>query len=156
MIARTSALPPESPGGGWQLYAEANPFVRHIGPIWQSTLDGRHEYAFRVEQVHSNLYGIVHGGMIAAFVDHTLGQTAFESFGRRPTVTVHSDVSFISPARLGDFVCCRVAVTRKTQSLIFLRGELSVDTRCVAKANGIWKVLGARSGETFQAAGSNL
>ena len=124
---------------GWTLYSDPNPFILVIGPIWQRIGEGHYEYAFKVAQSHGNLYGFVHGGMIAAFADHVMGHVAFLINNEQPVATIHLDVSYLSPAKLDDLVQCRVEVVRKTRSLTFLRGDIVVDANCIATANAIWK-----------------
>jgi uncharacterized protein (TIGR00369 family) len=128
---------------GWEPYTENNPFMRQIGPLWQRIVDHQFEYAFRVDHIHCNLLDVIHGGMISAFADHALGHVAWHVNGNQPIVTVHLDVNFIAAARLGDFVECRTEVVRKTRSLCFMRGSIMVDSRCIATASGVWKIIGA-------------
>ena len=126
---------------GWEEYTEDNQFMQHIGPLWQRFVDGKPEYAFRVSKTQSSLLGVLHGGMICAYADHALGHVVFHLNGKKPVVTIHLDVNFISPARPGDVVRCRSEVVRKTRSLCFMRGTIMAKERCVATANGVFKTM---------------
>jgi acyl-coenzyme A thioesterase PaaI-like protein len=129
---------------GWTRYDEPNAFMLHNGPLWGRIVDGRREYAFRGGDIHGNLNGVVHGGMITTFADHALGHACWMDNGGKGAVTAHLAVSFVSAARLGELVTCRVEIVRKTSALYFPRGDLMVGERVVATATGVWKIIGAR------------
>ncbi len=40
----------------------------------------------------------------------------------------------------------RAEIVRKTRSLVFIRGQLTVGARVVLAADGIWKILSPRGG----------
>jgi hypothetical protein len=50
-------------------------------------------------------------------------------------------MQFVTAADLGAFVELRPEVVRKTASLVFMRGDLTVGSRVVATATGICKIL---------------
>ena len=81
---------------GWHL-VEDEGFMATVGPIYAR--DGI--YAFRAEQKHANLVGVVHGGMLMSFADDVLGMTVWEAAGRKPCTTVQLNHQFIAPARIG-------------------------------------------------------
>ena len=126
---------------GW----EADPdegFIGLIGPLWRRSGGESRAYAFLAESKHLNRRGVVHGGMLTAFADQTLGLTAWDANERRPQATVQLDVHFVDAVRAGDFVEARCKVVRRTRSLLFMSATLVVGSRVVATANGIWKTLG--------------
>jgi acyl-coenzyme A thioesterase PaaI-like protein len=138
----TDAEPTDIPG--WDPCShENNAFILHVGTIWQRTTEGVREYAFRVGKVHCNQNDSAHGGMIATFADFALGHAALLSNERRAIATVHLAINFVGGARLNDVIQCRVDLIRKTRSLFFMRGDLAVDTRRIATADGLWKIMGA-------------
>ena len=129
---------------GWTLYEEAgNPFMLHIGPVWDRVVDGRREYAFLPEAVHCNLNDVVHGGMLTAFADHALGHPCWVDNGGGGAVTAHLGVNFLAAARKGELVTCRTEIVRKTRALYFPRGDIMQGGRCVATASGVWKIVAA-------------
>lgn len=138
-----SAPAPFDPAAeGWTTKPEAG-LVGLLGPFWTKLEGERRLYGFLAEARHLNQSGLVHGGMLTAFADQTLGLTAFRANGGRRQVTVQLDTHFLSAAKEGEFVVAHAEVVRLTRSLIFLRCELKVGERVVATASGVWKVLGA-------------
>lgn len=112
------------------------------GPFWTRCEGERRAYAFIAEQRHTNAHGIVHGGMLMTLADTTLGLNVWEEASRKPSVTVQLDVQFLAAVKPGDFVEARAEILRRTRSVIFVRGMVSVGDRVVAAANGVWKLLG--------------
>lgn len=122
---------------GWHL-DPTGAFLTMVGPIWRRVADGETCYGFVAETKHSNQRGIVHGGMIMTFADYGVGMAAATP-GEAFPVTVQIDVQFVSAAEIGDFVVSRNQLIRKTSSLLFVRGELTVGPRVIASVTGIWK-----------------
>jgi uncharacterized protein (TIGR00369 family) len=105
-------------------------------------VDGKRLHGLLVEEKHSNIHGIVHGGMISTFLDQTLGHTVWEASDRGPNVTIQLNVHFISGAKQGDFLIAEGEVMRVTRSIVFVRGRLTAGDRLIAHADGVWKRLG--------------
>ena len=126
---------------GWETYA-AEGFVSLVGPFWMKKTGEGYRYGFIAEPKHHNRRGVVQGGMIMTFADRSLGMTAWYANGKIPQATVHLDVHFIDAVQIGEFVEAKCRVVRRTRSLIFMSGEITVGERVVATANGVWKTLG--------------
>lgn len=128
---------------GW--YQETVPtFLTLVGPVWRKDGDSGTSYGLLAEPKHANHRGIVHGGMIMTLADYAVGMAGALATGNIAQVTIQIDVQFVSAAEIGDFIVSRSEVVRRTSSLLFLRGELSVGSRPVATANGIWKIVKPR------------
>jgi acyl-coenzyme A thioesterase PaaI-like protein len=112
-----------------------------IGPLWQQGEGQDLTFGFLAEEKHLNRRGVVHGGMLMAFADQSLGLTAREIIGGLPQATIQLDTHFIAPAVAGEFITVRAEVVRRTRSILFMRGTLAVGERAVATSQGIWKVL---------------
>lgn len=125
---------------GWSIHRDEG-FIDHVGPIWELRDSTSMRYGFVAERKHANLLGVVQGGMLMTFADRALGLQAWEAVGGAPCVTVQFDMQFLSSTRIGEFVELRPEVVRRTASLVFLRGMLLADSRTVASASGIWKLL---------------
>jgi acyl-coenzyme A thioesterase PaaI-like protein len=139
MDAKSQAFDPAA--HGWETYA-AEGFVSLVGPFWMKKTGEGYRYGFIAEPKHHNRRGVVQGGMIMTFADRSLGMTAWYANGKIPQATVHLDVHFIDAVQIGEFVEASCRVVRRTRSLIFMSGELTVGERVVATANGVWKALG--------------
>jgi acyl-coenzyme A thioesterase PaaI-like protein len=61
--------------------------------------------------------------------------------GKPTLATVQLDTHFVDSAKIGEILVCRPRVVRATRSLIFVTAEVTVDRRCIAMANGVFKIL---------------
>jgi uncharacterized protein (TIGR00369 family) len=71
-----------------------------------------------------NPSGFIQGGMLAAMLDDTMGPAAFiMSNGKQYTPTISMNVNFISPGRVGSFVC-EAKVVQMGKTIVFVEGRL--------------------------------
>jgi uncharacterized protein (TIGR00369 family) len=125
---------------GWSI-VEATGFIQLIGPLWERTVAGSHEYALPTEDKHHNRRGLVQGGVLMTFADRTCGMTARAVTGKQTMATIQLDVHFLEAGQIGDLLISRPRVVRATRSLVFLNTEVTVEKRCIATANGVFKIL---------------
>jgi uncharacterized protein (TIGR00369 family) len=117
-------------------------FFGLVGPLWTKKEGEGWAYAFVAEDKHANPAGIVHGGMLSTLLDHTLSVIAWEANERKHCITVALDVHFLAPARAGDLVAGRGRIVRKTSSLVFTQGSLTVQQQEIATGSSILKIVG--------------
>jgi uncharacterized protein (TIGR00369 family) len=137
-----SIAPFDPAAAGWETYRDEG-FLGLVGPIWTRQEGDAHFYAFKAEPKHHNRRGVVHGGMLMAFADRSMGMTCWYANAQQPQATVQLDMHFVDAVQIGEFVEAKCAVVRLTRSLIFMNAELVVGARVVATAKGVWKTLGA-------------
>jgi acyl-coenzyme A thioesterase PaaI-like protein len=125
---------------GWKI-VETTGFLHLIGPLWQRTVEGEHEYALIAEDKHHNRSGLVQGGVLMTFADRTCGMTARFISGKPKLATVQFDTHFVEPGKIGEVLISKPHVVRSTRSLIFITTEVTVDRRCIAMASGVFKIL---------------
>ena len=128
---------------GWKA-REVPGFFGLVGPLWTKKEESGWAYGFLAEPRHTNPAGVVHGGMLATILDHAVSLTAWEANERRPVVTVQLDTHFIAAVLPGHFIEARGRVVKRTGSLVFVQGTLSVGGDEVATASGVLKVLEPR------------
>ena len=137
-------FPPEPPfdpaGAGWTLVPRDDGMVAMVGPFWKKAEGAETIYGFLAERRHLNRQGFVHGGMVMTFADNSLGIASWMANGGRRQVTIQLDTQFIDAVKEGDFVEARCRVVRQTRSLMFMAATLSVGSRIVATAAGVWKL----------------
>lgn len=138
-VAAATEFDPAS--NGWEPHADTG-FIGLIGPLWQRWDGERWMLGLVTQPKHHNRRGVVQGGVLMTLADRALGTMAWHATGRRPQATIQLDVHFVETIRIGEFVEARCEVVRRTRSVVFMRGTLTVGTRVVATANGIWKILG--------------
>jgi acyl-coenzyme A thioesterase PaaI-like protein len=125
---------------GWTI-VDTTGFISLIGPLWQRVVNEEHEYALIAQDKHHNRRGLVQGGLIMTFADRSCGMTARFVSGKPTLATVQLDTHFVDSAKIGEILVCRPRVVRATRSLIFVTAEVTVDRRCIAMANGVFKIL---------------
>jgi len=135
--------PIDPAANGWKARSLEG-FFGLVGPLWTKKEEGGWVYGFVAEARHTNPAGIVHGGMLTTLLDHALSAIAWEANERRPCVTVQLDTHFLAPVLPGHFVEARGRVVKRTGSLVFLQGGLSVAGEEVAMASAVLKVLEPR------------
>ncbi|MDP6872017.1 MAG: PaaI family thioesterase [Alphaproteobacteria bacterium] len=128
---------------GFEPAAGNEPFESFVGPLYEKRDDGGLTCGFRAAAHHGNRRGVVHGGMLFTFADHTLSSMVWERAAGTPCATITLNVDFLAGARAGDWIECTGAITRETRSLIFIKGQLTIDGEPVMTASGVWKKLGA-------------
>jgi acyl-coenzyme A thioesterase PaaI-like protein len=125
---------------GWTV-VETTGFLHLVGPLWQRVVNGEHEYALVAQDKHHNRRGLVQGGVMMTFADRTCGMTARYVSGRPTLATVQMDTHFVEAGKIGETLISKPRVVRSTRSLIFVSTEVTVDKRCIAMANGVFKIL---------------
>lgn len=144
-VTADATTPFDPAAQGWER-RPADGFSAHTGSVWSRREEGRLAYGFLAGPEHANRQGIVHGGMIMTLADNLLGRTVWETGGVDGCVTMQLNVQFLSAVRMGEFVEARGEVLRRARSVCFVRGMLTAHGRAVAAADGVWKLLRARSG----------
>jgi acyl-coenzyme A thioesterase PaaI-like protein len=137
----TDAATENLKASGWTM-VETTGFLQLIGPLWQRVIDGEAEYALVTEDKHHNRRGLVQGGVLMTFADRTCGMTARFVSGRPKLATVQLDTHFVEAGKIGEILLSKPRVVRSTRSLIFVSTEVTVEKRCIAMANGVFKILG--------------
>lgn len=125
---------------GWSLQDDAG-LPEMVRPLWMRLEDAAVAFGFQTRPAHYNGRDMVHGGIMAIFADHALGLTVRRAVEGAPTATVQLDINYIGVTRPGAFVEVRAEVLRRTRSVVFVRGMLTVEATLVATASGVWKIL---------------
>ncbi len=133
------APPPE----GFVLSTRRGPFSEHNGPLYHRENTDAVIHGFRALKRHSNGYGIVHGGMLASFVDGLLGH-AVGAAAKTPGVTIHLSLDYLSMGRAGDWIEGEARVTKLTRDVAFAEANLRVGTTDILRASAVFKLMGRR------------
>ena len=134
------AEPAPSPPEGFARTGGRGAFSTHNGPYFHHA-DGRQ--AFFALRRHCNSIGLVHGGMLSAFLDGVLAGAAARGGGGTP-ITVHLSVDFLDMGRAGDWVYGEASLTRAASDLAFVEGRAHVGGRTLARATGVFKLMRRR------------
>ena len=125
---------------GWTM-VETTGSLHLIGPLWHRKVGSEHEYALVAQDKHHNRRGLVQGGVLMTFADRTCGMSARYVSGRPTLATIQMDTHFVEAGKIGEILTSKPRVVRSTRSLIFVSTEVIVAERCIAMANGVFKIL---------------
>jgi acyl-coenzyme A thioesterase PaaI-like protein len=115
-------------------------FSSHNGPYFH---DPSGAQAFFALPRHCNSIGLIHGGMLSAFLDGVLATAAARSGGGTP-ITVHLSIDFLGMGRAGGWVLGEASLTRATSDLAFVEGRAHMAGRTLARATGVFKLMRRR------------
>ena len=110
------------PSGFFKI-TEASGFAAANGPWFEKVEDGRAIRGFLPGPQHANALGIVHGGMLAAFLDSAMGTAVWHALERR-AVTLRLSLDYLGPDRVGDWLQAEGEVMGHDEHVAQVRGRL--------------------------------
>ena len=118
-------------------------FIKHIGGIeFKKISENNFEFKTSVKEFNLNSQGISHGGYLATILDSGMGSAAHMVIGEgKNCVTISLDIKFIGGSKENDILVGKVLISKKTQSLVFVKADLFKSKNIIATASGIWKIL---------------
>ena len=114
-------------------------FMGVAGPLWSRREGGSWAYGLLLAHSHLNPAGVAHGGALLTLIDHVMSTVAWEASARTPCLTLQIDTQLLAPARAGQFVEARAQVVRRTHSLLFMQGSVTLDDAPILVAQAILK-----------------
>jgi acyl-coenzyme A thioesterase PaaI-like protein len=128
----------------WQDKPGASAFATLIGPLQYRREGDRFLYGLRVLPTHANGNGVMHGGLMTAFLDEAIGNAVHDTDAMRH-VTVQLDVRFLQPVQIGAFIACDCGIVHRAGSMSFLEAKCRVGAQIVASATAIYKAIRPRT-----------
>lgn len=120
------------------------PFSSLTGPYYAHCAeDGRYSLLIRIENMHLNRGGSVHGGMLLAISDNAHIGAVKSATGGVMLSTLSLQCDFIGLAGQG-WLEATAWISRKTSALIFTSGEIRARGELIMTSSGIIKLLGAK------------
>ena len=139
-VSRPTEIPP-----GFRELTESSGFAEANGP-WYEKIDGdRVIRGFRPGPQHANKIGIVHGGMLAAFLDSAMGTAVFHVLDRQ-AVTMRLSLDYLGPGRLGDWLQAEGQVMGHDGQVAQVRGRLYGPRHEVLTGIGTFALLSRQRG----------
>ena len=132
------------PPVGFVASTSRGPFTTHNGPYFHRVSESGTEQAFFALARHCNGFGIVHGGMLSAFLDGLLAGAAARAGGGTP-VTMQLSVNFLDMGRAGEWVLGDAHATKVARDVAFVEGRARVGSRDIARASGVFKLMRPRA-----------
>ena len=130
----------DTPPDGFVRSTDRGPFTTHNGPFFHRAADDGAHQAFFSEARHCNGIGLIHGGMLSAFLDGLLAGAVALKTGMVP-VTIHLSVDYLGMGRAGEWVLGEARVTRATRDIAFVEGRATANGRDLARASGVFKLM---------------
>ncbi len=119
--------------------ARNSPFSELLGPIYSQGGGVELSLGMRAQPKHSNMRGIVHGGVLAALADMALGYTlAFSSDPPMGLVTASLTIDYAGSARVGDWMETRTDIQRRGRRAAFASCFIYVAGQRIVRASGVF------------------
>ena len=128
---------------GFKPLKRGGEYLTNLGP-WHYRLDERGQVvlAIRVEDRHTNIRHIAHGGFLVTMVDTALGIVVSSSREPpQPIVTVSLTTNFVSSAEPGDWVEARVDIDRFGGRLAYASCRLVCGDRLIMTGSGVFALM---------------
>ena len=135
--------PAPAPPPGFVRSSGRGPFTTHNGPYFHRVTDRGLEQAFYAVPRHCNGVGLIHGGMLSAFLDGLLAGTAARGGGT--PITMHLSVDFLAMGRAGEWVFGEARPTKVTRDIAFVEGRAYTAAHDLARASGVFKLMRPRA-----------
>ena len=127
---------------GFVLAAAGSGFASRNATFYGRWVNERLLLGFRVGEQHTNLGGVLHGGMLATFADTLLPYCAMYQAlgGRRFLPTISLQIDYLAPAAIGAWVQGSADVLRMTRNMLFMQAIITADETPIARVSGIFKL----------------
>ena len=133
-----------TPPEGYTPVVGRGAFTTHNGPYFNGPSDRDvSRQAFFVLNRHCNSVGILHGGMISAFLDGLLASAAARASGMTP-ITMHLSVDFLDMGRRGDWVLGEARTTKVARDVAFVEGVARVGDRDITRVASVFRLMRRR------------
>jgi len=125
---------------GWSAMDDRG-FIELAGPFFYRKAGNAMHFCFPTADKHHNRNGMVQGGAIMTFTDRALGATARDFSSAARTATIQLNIQFVDGVHVGEIIEAKSTVIRDTKQIVFMSTSLTVGTRTIAQATGVWKKL---------------
>lgn len=148
LSADQNALPATEVPAGFIAANVGSGFSSRNAQFYARWADERLQLGFRVAEHHTNLRGVLHGGMLATYADTLMPYAAMYQAlaGRHFLPTISLQIDYLAPAALGAWVQGQADVLRSTRNMVFMQGLVTADDTPIARLSGIFKI-GPAAGE---------
>ncbi|AXA94058.1 PaaI family thioesterase [Massilia sp. YMA4] len=127
---------------GFDRLQRGGPYMAGLGDLYLRQAAGQIVIAMGVTERHTNMRGIVHGGMLASLADTALGiGLTLSCEARHSFVTVSLTTDFLAAARPGDWLEAHVQVDRIGGRVAFAGCRLQVGDKVALRASGVFAVM---------------
>ena len=115
-------------------------FMKHLGECWMDTESDSPVYKMKIEENHLNPLKFTHGGLVAAFLDATMGSACSRACDMKHCFTVSLTTNFVATSQLGEVIFSKPIITKKTAHLCYATATVTNEKDdIIATACGVWK-----------------
>ena len=140
-VAKTIPMP--SPPADFEVMPPFGPLHQALGPIYVRSNGNMTVVGMHVEERHHNKGPMLHGGMMAFFVDTAFTYASFATSDKpRPAVTTSLTIDFAGSAKAGDWIEAHVDVMRRGRRVVFLNCFVYRDNERIARGSATFQVIG--------------
>ncbi len=116
-------------------------FLRHIGGELVEYGGGKAKLFFKIEDIHKQHLGVVHGGAIATLADHAGWYAAVSEIDLGQTcVTIELKINYLKPA-FKESIVAKANVLNRSKKTVFVTVELFDDDILVAFATATYSII---------------
>jgi uncharacterized protein (TIGR00369 family) len=127
---------------GFEPHFRKSPFTDPWEPLYARKTDKAITLGLRVDKPHTNGRGRIHGGLIAALADNTMGYSCAQALGWASSlVTVNLAVDYLGNGEIGQWLSVEGEVIKTGSTLCFAQSLIRVDDVIIARANGTFRVV---------------
>ena len=117
-------------------------FLDHSGPYYLKERQGAPIVGCRILPQHMNYIGSAHGGVLATLADVALSLAVYVSeTPNRSVSTVTMSTSFLSAARLGEWIEAVGTIDRIGSTLAYAHGSISCDGRTLMTMSAVFNFM---------------
>lgn len=121
-------------------------FLDTIGPLYSAGSGASLVIGMRVQEKHTNARGTLHGGVLASVADIALGYgMATSTTPPTSMVTASLTIDFAGSAKIGDWIETALDVQKVGSRMAFANVYFSVNGERIARASGVFLVIGTRT-----------
>ena len=137
-------LQTEAPPAGFAPHDRKSPLTDPWEPLYSRIAGETVILGLRAGPAHSNSRGFVHGGLIGALADNAMGLSCARRLGHAGgLVTVNLSVDFLTSAIEGQWLEFDTVFVKPGRTLCFAQAFVTADGQPCARANAVFRVLGA-------------
>lgn len=124
---------------------ETGGFFKTLGPWYGRSMDDAFVSGLLIEERHCNLFGQIHGGMLATMADMTLCRGIFAKrhhgeAGFPNISTLSLTVDYVGSARVGEWIEGQVNVLKSEGLITFAYCDIRCGKRQIAHASGVFRL----------------
>ena len=131
-----------SPPEGFSLFPPDGTFSDAMAPMYYCIDGDGTRWGLLVEQKHSNMMGMCHGGVLMTLMDYALSAEVCHRLGKfTGTPTISMSFDFLEKAVIGDWIYADVEVLKLTNTMGFAQGIVRrQDGTALMRASGSFKL----------------